>query len=101
MGFVAYWPLKEVPELVYRTTFLGGHLDLGTDGTRIYSMLWLLAAIGFAAAGIALAVNWVWGLSVLLTVTLLSFVITALDLPLAYRGTIIDVVIIVVLFVHP
>lgn len=26
MGFVAYWPLKDVPELAYKTAFLGGRV---------------------------------------------------------------------------
>jgi len=41
MGFVAYWPLKEVPELAYKITFLAGRLELGASGTRIYSVFWL------------------------------------------------------------
>jgi hypothetical protein len=39
MGFVAYWPLKEMPQLAYKTAFLNGRLELGANGTRIYSML--------------------------------------------------------------
>jgi hypothetical protein len=46
MGFVGYWLLKEVPELTYKTTFQESRLEPGANGTRLYSVLWLFAAIG-------------------------------------------------------
>ncbi len=101
MGFVAYWPLKEVPELAYKTTFLGGRLELGANGTRLFSVLWLLAAIGFVAAGIALLNEWSWGMPLLVVVTLLSLVITSLDWGPAFRGTLINVAILAVLLLSP
>ncbi len=101
MGFVAYWPLKEVPELTYKTTFLGGRLELGANGTRLYSVLWLLAAIGFVTASIALLAGWDWGQPVLLAVTVLSLVITGLDWTPAFRGAVINGVILAVLLLGP
>lgn len=101
MGFVAYWPLKEVPELAYKTAFLGGRLELGVGGTRIYSLLWLLAAIGFVAAGTALLNKWSWGMPLLVIVTLLSLVITALDWGPAFRGALIDMAILTILLLSP
>ncbi len=101
MGLVAYWPLQEVPDLPYKTVFLGGQLDLGTGGTRLYSVLWLLAAVGFVAAGVALLKGRAWGRSLLLAVTLLSLVITVLDWSAAFRGTIINVLILAALLFGP
>lgn len=101
MGFVAYWPLNEVPELAYKMAFLGGRLELGANGTRLYSVLWLLAAIGFVAAGIALLADWQWGMPLLVAVTLLSLVITALDWVPAFRGALINVAILAVLLGSP
>ncbi|MCB9450926.1 MAG: hypothetical protein H6672_05770 [Anaerolineaceae bacterium] len=77
--------------------FRNGYLDSGTDETRIYAALWPLTAIGFTAAGGALAVGWDWGERLLLAVTLLSVVITGLDMAPAFRGTIISIMIIVLL----
>ncbi|MBA3869288.1 MAG: ABC transporter permease [Anaerolineae bacterium] len=101
MGFVAYWPLKEMPQLAYKTVFLDGRLELGANRTRIYSVLWLLTAIGFVAAAIALIAGWGWGQPLLLAVTLLSLVITALDWTPAFRGAVIDPVILVLLLMGP
>lgn len=101
MGFVAYWPLKDVPELAYKTAFLGGRLEFGANGTRLFSLLWLLAAIGFIVAGIALVSEWSWGVPLLVLVTLLSLVITVLDWEPAFRGTLINGVILAVLLLEP
>ena len=43
MGFVAYWPLREIKDLPYKTTLLGGKLDLGAGGMRLFSVVWLVA----------------------------------------------------------
>ena len=101
MGFVAYWPLKEIPELAYKTVFLNGHLDLGTDGTRLYGVFWLISAIGFVVAAFALFTGQPWAFPMLVVTTLLSVVITALDWNDAFRGTIIDVVVLTVIFLSP
>ncbi len=34
MGFVAYWPLREVSELPYKTSLLSGKLEVGAAGMR-------------------------------------------------------------------
>lgn len=101
MGFVAYWPLKEVTELAYKTAFLGGRVELGAYGTRIYSVMWLLAAIGFIVAGVALLIGWDWGQPLLFAVTVLSMIITVLDWTPAFRGALIDGVILVALLLGP
>lgn len=101
MGFVAYWPLKELPEIAYKTTFLDGRLELGSNGTRIYSVLWLVTAVGFVFAGIALVTGWKWRQSLLVAVTLLSSVITVMDWTPAFRSAIINLVILGVILLGP
>ena len=101
MGFVAYWPLKEVPDLPYKTTLLSGRWDLGASGIRLFSVFWVIAAIGFVVAGIGIATQQEWGKPLLVVVTLLSLIITALDWTPAFRGTVIDVVILIVLLFGP
>lgn len=93
MGFFAYWPLLVLAELPYKTTILGGSLDLGTIGMRAYSLLWLAAALGFISTGVAFAAGWKRWQSVLLATTLLSVMITTLDWSTAFRGTLLDVAI--------
>ena len=52
MGFVAYWPLAEIAELPYKTTLLNGRFQLGQSGMRLFSVLWLLTAVGLVGAGV-------------------------------------------------
>jgi hypothetical protein len=99
MGFVAYWPLAKISELPYRTTLLNGGLDLGSAGMRLFSLVWLFVGLGFLAAGILLALGRPSWAPVLLAVVLLSLVICILDWGVAFRGAIIDVVLLLILVV--
>jgi len=101
LGFVAYWPLREVPELAYKTTFLGGRLVLGAGGTRLYSVVWLLVAIAFVAVGLGLVAEADWAQSVLVAATVASLIVIALDWTPAFRGALVDVAILVLLAVGP
>jgi hypothetical protein len=99
MGFVAYFPLGTIAELPYKTAVLSGRWDLGPMGIRVFSLLWLISAVGFAASGIALLFGWRWGAPVMVVAALLSIVICVLDWKAASRGAIIDLAILAVLFV--
>ena len=99
MGFAAYWPLAKISELPYKTSLLGGRVELGAAGMRLFSLLWLLAAIGFLISAAALLFGKPWWAPLMLGVTLLSLVICLLDWGAAFRGAIIDLVILLVLVV--
>lgn len=93
MGFFAYWPLLTLTDLPYKTTLLNGLLEIGTVGMRAYSVLWLAAALGFMSTGIAILLGWRRWQTVLLVSALLSMAITALDWTTAFRGALLDGVI--------
>ncbi len=95
LGFVAYWPLAELTELPYKTTLLNGRLPIGASGMRVYSVLWLVTAVAFAAAAIGLLAKQSWWLPLLGTAVILSLVITALDWNQAWRGAILSLVILI------
>ena len=97
MGFVAYWPLTTVSGLPYKTTLLGGRLDLGAAGMRAFSLAWLLAALGFVVAAVALAFGKSWWAPIMLGAVLLSLVICILDWGVAFRGALIDVAFLLIL----
>lgn len=97
MGFVAYWPVAEIQDLPYKTTLLSGRWDLHEGGIRLFSVLWLIAAVLFIAAVAGLFAGQAWSLAVLVGAVLLSLIVTAFDWGVAFRGTIIDVVILVVI----
>lgn len=99
MGFVAYWPLREVSELPYKTSLLSGKLEVAAVGIRLFSLLWLLAATGFVIAALALLFGRSWWAPLMLVTALLSLAICILDWGVAYRGAIIDIVVLLLLVV--
>jgi uncharacterized membrane protein YhdT len=101
MGFVAYWPIAELQGLPYKTTLLDGRWDLGRTGIRLFSVVWLVTAIGFVIAAVGMATHQDWWQVALASVTLLSLVITALDVRVAFMGALIDAVILVMLLIGP
>ena len=99
MGFFTYWPLAVTPDLVYKTTILAGQIELGSVGMRVYSILWLIPALGFLATSFAMFRNWHRWQPVLLVMAVISFIVTALDWSVAFRGTLIDVGILITFLV--
>lgn len=97
MGFVAYWPLAEVAGLPYKMTLLGERWSVGPAGMRLYSILWLVAAVGLVVAAASLVLGKPWWYPLMWGAVILSLVITMLDWSNAFRGAIISLVILVVL----
>ena len=60
VGFVSSWKLATLAELPYKTTAFSGHVDVGDAGIRVMGVLWLLAALAFLVAAIALATEAGW-----------------------------------------
>jgi hypothetical protein len=58
VGFVASWQLAELRDLPYKTTILGGRLDVDDAGIRVIGLFWFAAAVAFAVAGFAVAAQW-------------------------------------------
>lgn len=95
MGFVAYWPLAEIAELPYKTAVWGGRLNLGQTGMRIFSLFWLLAAVGLAGSAIGQAAGRTWWLPVMFAAVVVSVAVTALDWSNAFRGTLISLILLI------
>jgi hypothetical protein len=99
MGFVAYWPLATISDLPYKTSLLNGLLEVGVLGMRLFGLLWLLAALGWVVAGVWLIFQRPAWAPLMLGAALLSLVICILDWGVAFRGALIDLVFLVILFV--
>ena len=95
LGFVAYWPLAEMAELPYKTTLLGERLKVGETGMRLFSVLWLVAAIGLVSATIGAVTGKSWWLPLMGASVLLSLLVCVLDWDNAFRGALVDLVILV------
>ncbi|TAK16458.1 MAG: ABC transporter permease [Acidobacteria bacterium] len=58
VGFVASWRLADLPDLPYKTTILGGRVDVEDGGIRIIGLFWFAAAAAFCLAAFAVAAQW-------------------------------------------
>jgi hypothetical protein len=58
VGFAVPWRLISTPDVPYRTTLLGGAIDVGDAGARAVGILWLVAAAGFVLLGSAGIAGW-------------------------------------------
>jgi hypothetical protein len=101
MGTASYLQLATVQGLPYKTALLGGRWQVGDTGIHVFGALWLIPAIGFVVAAIALLVGWAWWQPLLIGVTLVSLVLTLLDSSTAYAGVVINIVILAVLLLVP
>ena len=52
-GFLTSWNLMTVPESPFKTTVLGGRVDVGVLGIRVVGLAWLLTAVLMALAALA------------------------------------------------
>ncbi len=99
MGFVAYWPLGELKELPYKTAIFGGRWEIGRTGMRLYSILWLIAALGFVLSAGGWLAGHDWWATLMTGAAILSLLLTLADWSVAWRGAVVNLVILVVLVV--
>ena len=90
VGFASSWHLGELP---YKTTVLGGRVDLGDAGIRATGVLWLAAAAAFVIVGGGTALNYSWWAKATLFVTLASLALTIIEFPEAKLGFALNVAI--------
>ena len=101
MGTVAYCRLGEIEGLPYRTTLLGGRLDVGDGRMTVVGVLWGLTAAAFVVAAVGWLAGWGGWTAVLVPATLVSLVLTSLDWSTAFRGTVVDVAILALVWLGP
>jgi hypothetical protein len=51
-GFLVSWQLRAFPEMPFRTTVLGGLLDVGGTGIKFVGVGWFALSLGFAVIAI-------------------------------------------------
>jgi hypothetical protein len=101
MGTVAYCRLGEIEGLPYRTTLLGGRLDVGDGGMTVVGVLWGLTAAAFVVAAVGWLAGWGGWTAVLVPATLVSLVLTSLDWSMAFRGAVVDMAILALVWLGP
>ncbi|HVZ39449.1 MAG TPA: ABC transporter permease [Candidatus Kapabacteria bacterium] len=93
-GFIVLARVATMKGMPYRTTILGGRIDVGDVGTRAIGLLWLLAAVAFVAVAIGLYAGAAWWRPGALGVAGFSLVLGILCWPEARIGVVINAAII-------
>jgi hypothetical protein len=98
VGFVVPWQLGPVGAS-YKTTLLGGHVDVGAGGIRTVGVFWLVGALGFWAAAAAAASGRPWWVPLTLAVTFYSLSMSLIDWPDARVGVFVNLALLAALVV--
>ena len=101
LGIGVYFEFVELADLPYKTTLLGGAVDVGDIGIRVFAVLTGVAGAGFVVSAVAIVTGWNYWREFLLVVTVLSLVLTTLDWTVASMGVLANLAILVFLFVQP
>jgi len=101
LGIGVYFELIEMADLPYKTTLLGGAIDVGDAGIRVFALLTAVAGVGFVASAVALVTDWRYWREMLLSATVFSLVLTTLDWTVASAGVLANVAILAGLFMLP
>jgi hypothetical protein len=76
---------------LYRMTLLAGLLDVGGVGARSVGALWLVCAVGFVVAGVALWRAEPWAMPLVVGLALGSLVLCVLGLPESAVGVVVNI----------
>lgn len=101
LGTVAYLRLAEIPELPYKTTLLGGRVEVGDLGMTSFGLAWGVVGVAFVALAVASWVGRRGTRAWLAVVATASLVLTLVDLEVAVVGAVVDVVILLALAAGP
>ena len=91
VGFVSSWKLATLAELPYKTTVFSGRVDVGDAGIRVMGALWLLAALAFLVAAIAVATEAGWAVRLTVAGVIASLMLCLAGWPDARIGVAVNV----------
>jgi hypothetical protein len=101
VGFAVAWHLIASAEVPYKTTVLGGLIDVGHGGTRVVGLIWLATALACMVAGSVLWEGAAWAIPFTKAVLLFSLALCLTALPEARVGLLVDVVLLAWLYGLP
>ena len=97
IGPAVYMRLSTVEDIPYKTTLLGGRWHVGDRGIWLFGLLWVVPAIGFVLAAVAMMVGWTWWQPLLISVALFSLLLSVLDARVAFFGIVVNLFILAML----
>ena len=95
VGFMVPWKMASPEGMTYKTTLLGGKVDVGNTGIRIVGVIWLILflAMMLSAAGIWFTIpSWK---SFTVTFCIVSLVMSVIGLPDSRIGIPVNAIILV------
>ncbi len=101
VGFLVSWKIINDKDSPYKTTILGGNMDLGHTGIRIMGIFWLLTGIGYFLMTYGVISNADWWKSYTFLVTYFSLFISVLALPDTKYGIMANVLLLLFLWFAP
>jgi hypothetical protein len=96
IGFVVPWGIATIEGFPYRTTALGGALELGDLGARAVGLAWLACAVGFVVAGLGAWRRASWAPPLAAGLAVVSIIICVLALPETVAGIVVDAAVLAV-----
>lgn len=93
VGFAVPWRLVASAGVPYRTTVLGGALDVGPIGVRLVGVLWLLTAVAFVSVAVGLLQYAAWWYREALVLVGFSLMLCVLALPESRPGLVANAVV--------
>lgn len=97
VGFLVSWKIATFTEMPYKTTIFYGRINAGDAGIRFWGLLWVLGALMFFLAGIALIEFLPWWKPVTLSAALFSLLISVAGLPESHIGIYVNLLILAIL----
>jgi hypothetical protein len=79
VGFVVPWRLAKMEQVPYKTTALGGSINIGDAGIRVIGILWLAVALAFTVYGIAIVAQQPWSVVVTTEVIAVSLALRVIQ----------------------
>lgn len=101
VGFLVSWKLVDDMDSPYKTTIMGGKLDLGDTGIRILGIIWLLLGLAFFLMTYAVIVETLWWKTATFYVTYFSLFMSILNLPETKYGLMANILLLLFLWIAP
>ena len=90
IGFVVPWRLATFEGFAYRTTAMGGTLELGDGGARLLGLAWLALAVAFVIAAVGVWRSAAWALPLAGGLAALSLIVCVLGFPETGAGVVVN-----------
>ncbi|MEJ2052915.1 MAG: hypothetical protein P8X42_03255 [Calditrichaceae bacterium] len=92
VGFLIPWQIVKSDEMPYKTSLFFDKIDLGSNGIKIYGILWLLLALTFFLSAWFVVTGSVYWFNLTLCVSICSFIFCILSLPDSKIGVIANII---------